>query len=500
MSHLHQKISALVDGELKGSARTRALAHLRSCPACREEVEQTLALKHRLLGLAGAEPSADLFSSLSKVRSGDVPVRRPAARLGDVTRKALVGAGSVSLALITLAYAFGGAEPAADVLVAPPLDEFTAEFAAANGSSPLSDPAIVAPGSPTVSSQQLARAAFVARAPRAVSVEDRVGPINPELMPRDQRADERSAVAQLERAVFAAASVAYSGVREVSEVAAGTTVTARIDIEHAPGQGTSFEVADLDVGSATFIGTSGASADDGFAADQLALLVDSYTLTTSGAGAVAERPATVVSASDGGSLTARFWIDDATGLLLRRELYDGGSISRSSTFVSLSIQENGFISHLPPELAVPAATPVSTQLAPTLSDEGWTCPPALPDNFTLTLLHRLDNDGQVVHASYSDGLSTVSVFEERGRLDTRSLEGFATTRVGGGLVAQRHGMPTIAVWESDDTVYTLVTDAPLGVATTVVAALPHGAPDDGDQPGRLERGMDRLASLVGVGD
>ncbi|MDQ3224302.1 MAG: zf-HC2 domain-containing protein, partial [Gemmatimonadota bacterium] len=69
MSHLHQRVSALVDGELKGGARTRAVAHLQSCPACRAEVEQTLALKQRLLGLAAAEPSADLCSSLAQVRA-----------------------------------------------------------------------------------------------------------------------------------------------------------------------------------------------------------------------------------------------------------------------------------------------------------------------------------------------------------------------------------------------------------------------------------------------
>lgn len=495
MSHLHQKVSALVDGELKDSARTRALAHLRSCPACRTEVEHTLALKQRLLGLAAAEPSADLFSTLAQVRVPDAPGRRPAARFADASRKVLVGAGSVSLAVITLAYAVGGAEPAAEPTVAPPLDEFTAEFASTNGSSPLSDPAIAALGSPTVSSHRIARAAFVNRSAQPPSGRDWVSPI-----PRGQRADERSAVAQLNRAVRAPVAVAYSGVQEVSEVAAGTTVKARIGIEHAPGQGTSFEVqgADDETG-ATFIGMDEAPAVDGFAGDQLVLLVDAYTLTTSGAGVVAGRQATVVSASDAGSLRARFWIDETTGLLLRREMYDAGSIVRSSTFVSLRIHENGFLSHLPPELAVPAATQVSTELAPDLSDEGWTCPEALSDNFTLTLLYRLDSDGQVVHASYSDGLSTVSVFEERGGLDGGSLEDFTMTRVGDGVVAYRTSMPTIAVWESDGTVYTVVTDAPSSVAATVVAALPHSAVDDGNQPGRLERGVDRLASLVDVG-
>ena len=503
MSHLHQRVSALVDGELKGGARTRAVAHLQSCPACRAEVEQTLALKQRLLGLAAAEPSADLCSSLAQVRASDVPGRRPTSLLVDVSRKVLVGAGSVSMAFVTLAYAVGGAEPAEEALVTPSLDEFTAEFAAANGSSPLSDPAIEALGSPAVSSQRIARTAFVNRAPEPVSTSDRLGVSHPDLMPRGQRADEQGAVVQLNRAVLAHSSVAYSGVRQVSEATDDTTITARIAVDHAPGQGTSYDVQDADDEmAATFVGTAEGVDVDVFAADRLALLVDAYTLTISGAGVVAERPATVVTAAGGGALAARFWIDDATGLLLRREMYDAGSIVRSSTFVSLRIEESRFLSHLPPELAVPATTPVSTQFARTLNDEGWTCPEALPDNFALTLLQRLDSDGEVVHASYSDGLSTVSVFEERGRLDARSLEGFTTTRVGGGVVALRQGMPTTAVWESDGTVYTVLTDAPPGVVTSVVAALPHADPDDGegDQPHRLVRGAQRLASLVDVGD
>ncbi len=501
MSHLHQQASALVDGELTGGARTRALAHLRSCAACRVEVEQTIALKQRLFGLATAEPSADLFSSLAQVRARDVPGRRPASLLVDVSRRVLVGAGSVSMALVTLAYAVGGAEPAEEALVTPPLDEFTAEFAAANGSSPLSDPAIEALGSTAVSSQGIARAAFVGRAPQPLSVKDRPDPINPDLMPPGQHADERSAVVQLNRAVLAPDSVAYSGVREVSEAARDITITARIDVEHAPGQGTSFDAHDAaDEAAATFVGTTETEDVDVLAAEQLALLVDAYTLTTSGTGVVAERPATVVTATDDGVLAARFWIDAATGLLLRREMYDAGSIVRSSTFVSLSIAESRFLTHLPPELAVPAATPVPTQFASTLNDEGWTCPEALLDNFTLTLLQRLDSDGQVVHASYSDGLSTVSVFEARGRLDARSLAGFTTTKVGGGVVAQRQGMPSTAVWESGGTVYTVVTDAPAGVATSVVAALPHARPPDDVQPPRLVRGAQRLASLIGVGE
>ena len=69
MSHLHQKVSALVDGELTGAARQRAINHVRKCAACRQELDETLALKARLSGLPDFEPSPDLFATLGGVAS-----------------------------------------------------------------------------------------------------------------------------------------------------------------------------------------------------------------------------------------------------------------------------------------------------------------------------------------------------------------------------------------------------------------------------------------------
>ena len=91
MSHLHHKVSALIDGELQGSARRRALAHVRSCADCRREVEQTCALKQRLLGLPPAEPSADLFAR-PRLASGR---RRPRA-VDDLAAAAITRSGCSS--------------------------------------------------------------------------------------------------------------------------------------------------------------------------------------------------------------------------------------------------------------------------------------------------------------------------------------------------------------------------------------------------------------------
>ncbi len=499
MSHLHQRASALIDGELRGRALARAVAHLRSCEGCRQEVEQILMLKRRLLGIATAEPPAALLASLAQLRPPADPDRRP--RLVETGRRLLVGAGSVSMAVLFVAYAVGGAEPAEAPRVSPALEELTAEYAVANRTAPLSDPSVVVLGSRRLTSERWAQTAPVGRASRHLHasgypLEARKG----EPSPVGGGPDEGEAVVQLQRAMQAPASVAYSGVHEVAVVAGGSPTVARIHIEHAPGQGTSLRAHGADgTADATFLGQNGPAPNAPLPLDGLAVLVDTYTLTTSGAGVVAGRPATVVSATRSGSLAARFWIDKASGLLLRREVFDGGRVVSSSSFLSVTIRADGFLSHLPPEVGAATATPVSMQLAPTLNDEGWSCPEVLAGGFRLTLLQRLEGDGQVVHAAYSDGLSTLSVFEERGRLDPDAIDGFTEGHLGGGVVAQRQGMPMITVWESGGTVYTVVTDAPPRAAERAVAALPHEPAAGGEQPSRLVRGLHRIASLAGLG-
>ncbi|WP_327089548.1 anti-sigma factor [Nonomuraea sp. NBC_01738] len=64
MSHLGERVSALVDGELNHVERERALAHLTFCGDCRREVESMRALKSRLRSLDGPVMPADLTVSL----------------------------------------------------------------------------------------------------------------------------------------------------------------------------------------------------------------------------------------------------------------------------------------------------------------------------------------------------------------------------------------------------------------------------------------------------
>jgi sigma-E factor negative regulatory protein RseB len=183
---------------------------------------------------------------------------------------------------------------------------------------------------------------------------------------------------------------------------------------------------------------------------------------------------------------------------LKRDLYESGRLVRSSTITSLQVVPHAFLLHLPPELETPPKSAMPTSAAASWNDEGWTCPGTMGGgDFSLTGLGHVDVSGDAMFARYSDGLSNVSLFEQRGSLADAGLGGFEQTTVEGTEVLVQYGLPTVAVWASGDTVYTLVTDAPPEQADTLVSALPHT--ESGDDAGvwsRVGRGFSELAGAV----
>ncbi len=482
MSHLHDKVSGLVDGELAGPARARALSHLRRCAACRREVTGTLAVKRRLGGLAGAEPPADLLDALGSLRP-PTTVTAPAPEPGRAGRRVLAGAATMSVALIGVAYAVGTPEDAPAARVTPPVEQFTADFADATSGAPLSDPAVGSMGDG-------------GSALTVLAVGQATGPLVAGTTSVRQRGDQPRAVGLLEAAVDAARRVAYTGERRVAVFDGVGPSIVTVAVAHVPGQGTSFDLSGLGNEAATFVGSQDAdrSAEPGVSLD---ILVDTFDLAVTGSGWVAHRPATVVTASRAGEPVARFWIDDRTGLLIRRDLYAEGQLARTSQFTSLEPQEQSFMPHLPPELSAPSASTMSMRFAPSLNDDGWACPEQLADGYRLVGLRSLPAGG--VQATYTDGLSTASVFEQRGALDPRGLHGFAREQVTGSPVYVRDGLPSIAVWESDGTIYSVVTDAPDAMTAHVVESLPHDGPDATSATERVATGLARMASFVTPG-
>ncbi|MCT9932602.1 zf-HC2 domain-containing protein [Planotetraspora sp. A-T 1434] len=77
MSHLGERVSALIDGELGHNDRERALAHLTFCADCRAEVDALRTLKSRLRSMDPPAMPVDLTMSLLRMSEpgGPLPPR-----------------------------------------------------------------------------------------------------------------------------------------------------------------------------------------------------------------------------------------------------------------------------------------------------------------------------------------------------------------------------------------------------------------------------------------
>ena len=157
MSHLGDRLSALVDGELHGAERDRAYAHLASCEQCRTEAAELRALKQKLRALiSGAPAEAAMTRRLIAMTGpgGPLPPRRrllrPAARRetrrpgprGPVRRRYLVlGTVSLLVGLSTAAFTIGGSgEASPGPRITPPVEMYSVEHAITTGEVPFTGP------------------------------------------------------------------------------------------------------------------------------------------------------------------------------------------------------------------------------------------------------------------------------------------------------------------------------------------------------------------------
>lgn len=483
MTHLHDRASALVDGELGGGARRRALRHARHCRDCREEVSATFTLKRRLGSLSQVDPPGDLMAVLDSAdpHSWPTPVGHPAPP-AFAAQRILVGVGAMSVVLLVLAWYVGTPSTPSGKRVSPAVEEFAAEFSHSAGRTPLSVPVVAAAPAP-------------ASAPAKNAPVPRVGQDKPQAATADSEhrrsaADNRRAQALLTRAMRAPDRLVYHGVRQVRSFTDKHPSKVRTVVHHVPKQGTAIDAVDVPGSSPTE--TAAAFVTDGVIDNKrrdgvaLRLLQKGYSLDIAGSAKALGRRATVITASGSGQIEAKFWVDNATGLLLRRQTFSDGKLVRSAGFVSLDTARHGFLQHLPPLPQTLRAESLPLKLAPALNDTAWACPDQLIGDFSLVSLRRVDTGRpDTVHASYSDGLSNVSVFEAHGTLDPTRLHGYDTVQYGKTTVYIRHGLPTIAVWQSAGTVFTVVTDATPEVAHRVIRALPHRS--DAQEHGTLDR-------------
>ncbi len=152
----------------------------------------------------------------------------------------------------------------------------------------------------------------------------------------------------------------------------------------------------------------------------------------------------------------------------------------------------------PGGLRAAAAAPWPAQLDAArlagLRAEGWQLPGQLPGSLSLFAAAQTSaRSGPVVDLSYSDGLTVVSLFVQRGVLG-RPMAGWRPVTLRGETVYSVSPDERSFAWSAGGFVYTLVADAPLPTLSQVVAALP-GATRLGFWP-RMARGLRRLASWI----
>jgi sigma-E factor negative regulatory protein RseB len=343
-------------------------------------------------------------------------------------------------------------------------------------------------------------------------------------------AGEGSAAGLLIRAMRAATDTPYSGVQWMTASDAGSTTTVLLDVSHVPGEGSTVAPVQtsltggqgaFDPASASGALASTARGGRPSGAAEIALLEAHYALSVAGDDEVAGRPARVVEAHrlavDQGSVVGRWWVDRETDLVLRTEVFTpAGRLVRSSGYVTVTI--GGQVHRGPgggPALRSPAHPgagpaagvsrpepvpspwkPAPPRVVQRMRSHGFVLPEHLGRGFVrYDVRAKRTQHGPVVHLSYSDGLSTVSVFEQSGRLEPDRLSGFARTRIAGTDVWQHGRIPRRVVWSAGGTVYTLVTDAPTAAVGTAVRTLPHHGAGDGALD-RIQHGFVRIGSWL----
>ncbi len=156
MSHLGQRLSALIDGELDLAERERVLVHVSRCQSCQDEIAALRTLKQRMNALGDAAATAGLTRRLMGLRESAAdgadagwpstedwaePARgRPQAR---TSRYVLGGSLAILLAGLGTAAFIAGGEPQArapEPTITPSVDVYTLQHYLDTGWAPAGQP------------------------------------------------------------------------------------------------------------------------------------------------------------------------------------------------------------------------------------------------------------------------------------------------------------------------------------------------------------------------
>jgi sigma-E factor negative regulatory protein RseB len=307
----------------------------------------------------------------------------------------------------------------------------------------------------------------------------------------------------LQQAAAACQGTSYSGEQVVLWWGPGENSASVVEVWHQPGRMTLVQAAS---GPATLAGpaaaTQSATSPDqdpdgilGVSDQLLTLLQSNYQVAYAGRGSAAGRPALVVEARRlGGGLAARFWLDAATKLPLRREIFASGShLVSEDAFISLQVGDRG-LGAMPAPAAAPWTARLDDARLTSLRSDGWPVPGQLPGNLMLfAATETTAPSGRVIDLSYSDGLAVVSVFVQRGQLG-QPMPGWRQIGMSGRTVYLIDPSQRSFAWSSGGFVYTVIADAPIATVSQVVAAMPAtGRTGFWD---RMAIGFRRLASWL----
>jgi hypothetical protein len=171
-----------------------------------------------------------------------------------------------------------------------------------------------------------------------------------------------------------------------------------------------------------------------------------------------------------GHVIERLYVQAGTGLVLRREVLDPkGTVMRSVSFMRMSSART---TTSPPTTAPPhrGPEPVNELHAP------YRDPASAGDGFRL--LGRWSHNNKLAQLLYTDGVLSVSVFEQPGKLDWQVLpQGGANARVAN-EPARRYALPVGEAWvfERGGVVYTCVGDAPANELRSIARDVSAPAP------------------------
>lgn len=477
-----ETLSAFVDDALPGAERDQVACHLAVCAACRTEVAelrrvqrllgasgrttQTENLGDRLVSIAGSAADQPLWTrSFHHPLPGRTPLpsSRQARRRGVGTAVVLVTV--LVVGLVGLGWS---AAPPPNPTIVNPVSKARAEFAHVAAQRPFVMDSAVAVWAMSPHDQE----AFVRDAVIAPL------PVTP-----GQPLTGEEARTILTIAEQAPRIIDHSSQERIQVRRTGGVVTMAVDVQHRAVQGTQIQVVagDGDAIRTAFVPTP--------AAGSVSVLEDVSGRRDQ---QVLGREAIVIELRRSGALVARWWVDQSTGMQLAQENYDAsGDVQLQAVVTDLNVHRHDFLAHPPPRLVRPvAAADLRLAQAAEVRAAGWTCHSTLA-GLPLT---RLGSDpGTAVHTTYSDGASAITVRQERGTI-IEAPEGFTwDVEIG---AYRRDGAPSMLIWQSRDSVFTVVTDGSPELAAQAAAELPHEQPVMRTRVGRVQEGWQRLAEMV----